>query len=334
MSHEITPSDNFAHVGKAAWHGLGVKIEDGSTATDTMADLGMAWDSELVPMHYTKMDENGVEEVAVDNRFLQIRKDNGGQLGIVGKGYNILQNKELATFTDTLIKASEGSGLETCGTLFTGRQVYTLIKLDETREIVKGDPVDPYLLINNTHGGKGSFHAFPTAIRVVCANTLRFAHTRDGASGISFAHVGKSWTQQLDLAQKTLIRAKDGMDKFFHAGEALSQIQFTSKSVQAYFDKCWDVAFGGRYGGDKGAKLAAREKMTGEWTELLDHEWNNIAGIGGTMWSAMNAVTQWSDHERGSFGSVTEDTRRKDSNLFGSSHKLKAAAYNKALALV
>lgn len=331
MSHEINSTDNFGYVGEAAWHGLGQKLDKGITTKEAFKQLELDWESELVPMHTVRATSEGMEEVEVEGRRLQVRTDTWGQLGIVSPNYHIFQNKDLADFTDTVIEASDNASLETCSTLFDGRQVYTLIAFAEEREVGPGDPVKPYVLINNTHGGKGSFKAFPTSVRVVCANTLRWAHSRDGAQSISYAHTGRKWDQRLEEAAAMLKRAEVAMEAHFTEAISLYEAKFNGKKLNNYFGKVWDNVFGARYP-DKDKRTETKERMTGEWKDMLDHHTNTLPAMKGTMWQAYNAVSVWSDHERGSYGAVTEDRRRRDNNLFGAGHKLKDRAYAMAVA--
>jgi hypothetical protein len=47
----------------------------------------------------------------------------------------------------------------------------------------------------------------------------------------------------------------------------------------------------------------------------------------GSLWSAVNAITQWVDHERTVKGEDTNDSLRLESNLFGVGSTIKEKAY-------
>ena len=74
------------------------------------------------------------------------------------------------------------------------------------------------------------------------------------------------------------------------------------------------------------------QKRLGEWDGLMSDDRQNVAGVGGTVWAALNAVTQWHDHVR-SATRIRAD-RRKHSNLFGESARDKRGAFMAAVAMV
>ena len=50
-----------------------------------------------------------------------------------------------------------------------------MCKLPEDFEVTKGDPIERYILLTNSHDGSGSVMALMTPVRVVCWNTLSAA---------------------------------------------------------------------------------------------------------------------------------------------------------------
>ena len=72
-----------------------------------------------------------------------------------------------------------------------------------------------------------------------------------------------------------------------------------------------------------------------EWVANLDSARNTGTGTEGTVWHALNAVTEWNDHKR-TVRPGLEDSEyraRAQSNLFGASATFKAGALRQALAL-
>jgi len=65
------------------------------------------------------------------------------------------------------------------------------------------------------------------------------------------------------------------------------------------------------------------------------NEQNNLAGMRGTLWAALNAATEFADHQRRFRGK--DDLARKESRLdsiwFGSSNDFKQEAYRSAMEL-
>lgn len=74
-----------------------------------------------------------------------------------------------------------------------------------------------------------------------------------------------------------------------------------------------------------------RAKVVGEWRNLLDAETNRIDGIGGTLWAALNAVTEWTDFSR---SPGVRGDRRDHLKVLGSGAVAKRTAMRLALAAV
>ena len=53
-----------------------------------------------------------------------------------------------------------------------------------------------------------------------------------------------------------------------------------------------------------------------------------------SMWTALNAVTEWADHERTVRGETKDNTLRRHSNLFGTSADFKRKALDVAFQMV
>jgi hypothetical protein len=82
-------------------------------------------------------------------------------------------------------------------------------------------------------------------------------------------------------------------------------------------------------------KMERRSGLLEEIIERYESERCGVAGIRGTAWSALNAVTEQADHARPRrLVGTTEErlSRRFESNLTGDSDDLKQVAYELALA--
>ena len=85
-------------------------------------------------------------------------------------------------------------------------------------------------------------------------------------------------------------------------------------------EQAWEIAYGKLSSlsmESLGRMLARRDAQVGEWLGMMENERNSLTGISGTMWSALNAVTEYMDHGHGRFKPVAESEARVHSNLFG-----------------
>lgn len=340
MSHEIERNDVFGHAGKKAWHGLGQQLPDGLSAIEGFREIGLDWDTELREIFTEVMcgvDENGpvVKRIKVPEHRAQIRVDNNHVLGIVSKDYKKIDNREMAIFTDAIAGVDAAVTLETAGSLRNGRRIFACVKLPKTIAI-GADIVEPFVLLSNGHAGEASFSIYPTTVRVVCANTLRMSE-QHASRGISFRHTG-DMDEKLKQAKTTLNLVTREAEIFEEKARAMAGKQLSGAQLLYFLEKTYEDTFGKLPGLDEvdSAKFERlrikREETLNAWIKNLDDHRQNVRGIEGSTWAALNAITQWHDHERGRL--KQESPARIHSNLFGASADGKRIAFRNALATV
>jgi len=338
MAHEIKANDVFGEVrahGQRAWHGLGVELPTGMGAWDAFSQIGLGWGTELLPVYSTLPDGNQIE---IDTHRAHVRSDNHELLGIVGEGYRPIANRTLAEFADALVGSDNQVETETAGSLRNGKVVFSLVRLPRNIEVTDEDILNQYVLIRNSHDGSAAFSCYPTSIRVVCANTLRFSE-RDSSRGIRFQHTGDI-ESKIEQARLVLGLVTEETAKFESLVRVLAAKHLRSDEVREYFKSVYDMSFGAvSLDADPDNKviarrIARRDQILDTWSENMENDRQSLDGIRGTAWAAYNAVSEWHDHERGRFGAVTESDGRAHSNLFGVSDAHKRIAFSTALQLV
>jgi len=348
MAHEIHETDAFGYVGQKAWHGLGSALPQGVDAVTAFRDLGIDWGTRLDPIYrkiavvdstgFPIIGADGTQEhqwVQLENNFIHTREDNNLELGLVSKGYKSFENIDVAKFADALAGADAATIVETAGTLYNSRRVFVLVKLPQVIKATSEDISEQYVLISNGHGGTASFSAYPTSIRVVCANTLKWS-LRDAAKGLSFRHSGNI-EEKLGQVRQVLGIAAQETAKFQEQVSALVGTTLLGDKLTTFLNDSYEIAFG-KFDSLEGESLikalAKRDAVIAQQRELLENEKNSLDGIRGTAWSALNAVTEYHDHYRGRGKAVAISQVRAHSNLFGVSSDAKTKTLRKALSLV
>jgi phage/plasmid-like protein (TIGR03299 family) len=323
MAHEI---QKFGYVGEKAWHGLGEQLPEGLTAEEAFRKLGIDWGTRLAPIHATV----GDKQVPLDGFRAHIREDNHDVLGVVTDGYKPIENMDVARFADLLAGDDAAVSVETAGTLMKGRRVFALVKLPEVIRVTAEDIVDLYMLVSNGHGGFASFSAYPTSVRVVCANTLRWSEA-DAGKGVTFRHQGdidgkiKIARAAMGLAQAETLRFREAVAK-------LVKTQMDAATARAFMEIAWDRAFGIKISPESENYEKLRDKRSKEierWMELFESPNQTLPGISGTAWAAYNAASEWIEHEKGRFEDGSP--ARNHSNLFGVSQVQKLRIFRAAL---
>jgi phage/plasmid-like protein (TIGR03299 family) len=336
MAHLITSQDRFAFTGdrKNIWHGLGQQIPEGLTATEVFPLVGLDWETELLEPTYSY----GGRVFTMPEHRVHVRKDTGACLGLVSDGYKQLDNGDLAKFADHLLGADAATTVSTAGSLLGGKRVFCLLKLPKSFDVVKGDSVDSYFCLANGHGGFASFNGYPTSVRVVCNNTLTLSE-RDLSRGFRFHHTG-NLDEKLAQAKVIMGFAVKEAEQFAKQAKALANTDLSKGQIKEFMELAFTTTFGKAPDSDTQAEAfqrwtERRNAMIADWMERLENERQTIAGIQGTAWAALNAYTEWSDHDRGGkWMAGRSNDQRVHSNLFGVAASAKKKVLRAALALV
>jgi len=270
-------------------------------------------------------------------------------------GYQVHQNGEILEFFRDLT-GQLGAQIHTAGAIDGGRLVWVMAKLPEmTGEVAAGDQVRVNLVLTTSVDGSMRTRGFLTAIRVVCANTLKLANA--GAKIV----VEQGHRSKFDGAKMKadLSAAEKGFSEFLNVGHELTRVKLASEEAK---DIVRELLAGPRWEEHKRAAAALATPVQGQMDDVMASllggagsgvaveqvkefraprgegrilELFNGAGRGsqhpgsdGTAWGLLNAVTEFVDHEQG---------RAQDSRLtsawFGEGDDLKERALEKLSAL-
>jgi len=322
MAHEIDQSSGRAAVmvaGAPPWHRLGVAVADAQTSSEAIKLAGLNWGVEKWPLAARC---EGVER-PVTNRVATVRTDSRTVLGVVGQEYQIFQNADAFNFMDSIV-GDRLARYETAGAIRGGRIVWMLARLPRTVWASDDDPIHPYLLLCNSHDGSRALRLIPSSVRVVCSNTLHLAIGRANASeGLTIRHK-QSLAGRVQEARDKLGLVNQRVEEFAAQVRAMARRSMTGAELGAYF-----------------AGLVAERaegeqmKLLGRFVENFEDATNTLPGIKGSLWAALNAATEWADHQsvvRGRSEAERAD-RRLNSVWFGSASEFKSRAFNAAMAL-
>lgn len=216
MAHNLnfnnaTGKYSFFSVQQKAWHNLGQIVQDYPTSAEAIGHAGLDYEVIKTPL-YTKGSgiietASGIEiadsELHVPNYFANIRNDNNAVLGVVGKDYQIVQNREAFAFFDAIVGGGDGILYETAGALGNGERIFITAKLPDYIRVGNGDDVvEKYIFLTTSHDGTGSITAAFTPIRIVCQNTLN-ASLRNMSNVVRIRHTSGA-KQRLEDAHKVM----------------------------------------------------------------------------------------------------------------------------------
>lgn len=325
MSHNLANNDKtnkaaFFGVGEPAWHGLGITLKKPATAAEAIKHAGLDFDVLQSPV-IMDIGGNKPNIITVPDKFVNYRSDNNVPLGVVGKGYQILQNREAFSFFDKLVEADEAI-YHTAGALGKGEKIWVLAKLPDHIKVGKDDLIDQYVLIYNNHDGSGSVTACLTHVRVVCNNTLNIA-LRSTTNKVSIRHT-RNVEERLKEAHKVLEISnlyKKEMETIYNR---MTKVKVDSDMVEDFLNQLYPKKETTEFTteGDKirEAILTSFESGTGQQMQTTR----------GTLFGLFNAVTHYTDHAK----EYKTPNAKLKSIWFGGSAKLRQRTFDLAFTML
>lgn len=350
MAHEITirasGKAEMAYVGEKPWHKLGAEVTKGASLETWQREAGMDWEALEAPVQFS---HGGITHNMPEKKVI-FRGDNGMPLSVMGEGYNIVQPREVLEFFRDLTEQG-GWHIHTAGTLNEGRKLWVMASNGERGDVVRGDHVIMNLLLATSLDGTAKTTGAFVNERVVCANTLRVALNERGNLRHSISH-----RSMFDAAaiKETLGLATDTFGAFMKQARTLAEKPVTPEEarliLKGLFEKPSTHA-AQPLPVDK-AEVTPLQGASGDFARLMlqmkggapapkDHR--NVAkvldlfngagrgaqhaGVAGTAWGLLNAVTEFVDHQ-----AARNDNTRFDSAQFGRGDDLKQTAFAALLA--
>ena len=321
MIDETTGRAAIAYAGTTPWHGLGQVLTPDSTIEQWTQEAGLGYTVLESAVEYTTPAVTG-HQVWPDRKVLH-RSDTGAPLAVVSKDYKTVQPAEVMNFFQKLLSLG-GFQMETAGALSHGKRVWALARVGDGAEVVDGDLVKPYLLLGTSYDGTMATIAKFTAIRVVCNNTITPAvnSTRDETDKgylKSAVRVLHSERFDADAVRLQLGIVANQFERFMVESRKLAHVHmnfvdadlFVKELLKPYHTGKLDIT-------DTKAYKRVIELWQGRsiGSDLL-----HSAGVSGSRWEMLNAVTQLVDHERG-----RSDNTRLESAWFGTGSAIKNRA--------
>ena len=264
-------------VQEPAWHGKAKVLDNPANAEEAIVQAGLDWNVSLRPIT--------VAGVPVEDHWATVRDEPYTVLGIVGKRYSVVQNRDLFAFFDPVIDRDKNI-YHTGGSLKEGKVVWLLAKLDRSFYVVDDDRVDSYILLASSHDGTMHITVKHTPIRVVCWNTL------------SAAVVGRQTTVQIRHTASAHTELRAAHNVLGISGKAMGQMEVLAQSLLAksvsgrVLKKLVEHVFPSQRDKEK----RPDNKHYAPIEMLFVNERNSMPGMAGTGWAAFNALTEYIDH--------------------------------------
>ena len=319
MAHNINNTNGkwaFAARGEKAWHGLGQYVDKAMTADEAIKLGGLDYQVERRPL-YAPTQEEG-KYVEVPGWFSNVRTDTNQPLGVVKGRYTIVQNKDAFGFFDSIIDKGEAI-FETAGALGRGEKIFITAKLPDDM-IVRGEKVEKYILLTNSHDATTTIIAGFTPTRVVCNNTLTAA-LKNIDNRVSIAHTASA-ESKLKEATRVMGIASKYMDEVNHVFEAMTYKKLSDLEFKNYIETIMKNDRGVQVEDEKEASSRMKNTVNQIYDFALTHETQKTEAAYRTLWGAYNSISGFYTHLK---SYQTSELRMKDLSYGTASDKISKA---------
>lgn len=288
MAHNITETDGAVFAKEAAWHGLGIVVQDEMSPTDAMSIAGLGWD-------VSKVGPIVAGGASSDDYVAIVRSDTNKILSIQSPDYKPVQNSEVF---DLAYNLGADIKVESALSMNGGRRMVVLCKTG-TMDVVNGnDPVEQYMALVNSHDGTLALSALPTSVRIVCQNTLSMAMAAGAKKAFRITHTGDINEKRKAMADALKFYTNTGK-LFEQKVTALAAKELTKADIQKFWMDVWalieEPIVANPQTEKEYANYLAATVTVKKWADTFDSERQQIGGPA-SLWLAANAVTKDIQH--------------------------------------
>lgn len=323
MAHNIDMTNgraNIAFLGsrKDVWHKLGQEMQFGMSVDEWAKAAGLDWHAVKAVAYVSLPAGIGgtIDRMQiVDGVRHIVRSDNGHVLGTATDRYQPHQPAELLDWFRQYISVDDRFQIDVAGSLKQGEIIWCTATFNGGMEVA-GDKHTARLLMTTTFDATGATINKGTMTRVVCNNTLDAALGTDRKAVVKTRHNTKFDPVRVG---KELAVIAQGFDQFKAMGDAMARQHMAKEQVSRFFKAVLDIPFDSKKEDISTRKLNQFQELNQAYGATVREGTEPE-----TMWTALNAVTRYVDHDRSTRGGNGEG--RFLSAQFGSGAAMKEKA--------
>jgi len=298
------PSYAIAEAERPLWLGQtpagwaeAVRTVDPSEAHDAasmIAAAGLGWTVEQHPLEAVVQREYQALRVPVPRHVANVRSDTRAVLGVVGEGYEPVQNHAAFAFCDDITDSGRAHWIG-AGSTRGGARVHALMRLDRDVRIggAEGEDVLPLLCFRNGHDGGLAVTVSVAPFRLACLNGMLLP--LDGAQRVWKARHTAHVQARLVDARRTLGIAWRYYDELEEVGGQLIRQRFGESEFERFLGRLVPLPEPkpDRSDGERAVRNAERVRDAIRNVYRFADDLDNVRGTG---WGALQAVTAYVDH--------------------------------------
>jgi len=324
--NEQTGQHSFFSVQQKAWHGLGKIIQDYPSSAEAIRYAGLDYEvskEDIYTICYNSDGQRMDFTKRIKSHFATMRKDTGDVLGVVGKDYQIVQNRDAFSFFDSIV-GGDGIQYETAGALGNGERIFITAKLPDYIKVGREDLIEQYLFLTTSHDGFGSITAAFTPVRIVCANTLHAA-LRSHSNAIKIRHTVNA-KERLDQAHRVMGISNKLSTELETIFNHWATVRITDPEVRKLIQLAMvpnkEVLQNLNAGKDDDLSTCFKNMVDSVYHYAMNNPAQWLKTTEGTVFGAYNAVTGYFQHVRG----YKDQEAKVKSLFFGGTAQLRTQA--------
>jgi len=279
------------------WQGLGLGIDTqdiNKALKDTHLDFEVKF-SDIKTNKKLEVKDFKANEMVLDHIHSHIgrmtyRIDTGQELGIVGNGYELLQNSEVFDFVHEIINCTDKEGekinknakIEKTGIFFHGAQSWMTIDL--------GDPIKigphslkRYILMTWSFNGTWAFSARFVCVNTV-SNTILSAPIKKIKDEVRIRHT-RNVKNRVQEAAKILIAAEKYFTEAEECFEILALTSIEDHKIKSFLNELFPET------GSKRGDVIAKNRKNDIWGIIQTGQ--GMKEVSNSLWAIYNGVSQY-----------------------------------------
>jgi phage/plasmid-like protein (TIGR03299 family) len=259
----------------STWNRIGTGVEDLSSIDEVLKRAQLDYDVVKVPVYY------GSDKIRIPDKVATVRKSDKHLYGIVGKNYEVCQNRDAFDFVNYM---GDNIKFVKAGETFSGL-VYVIAELQELE--VLEDKFKPYVIFQTGHNGGYTIKAAICPLRIVCENQFNIAF-REAQNTISVRH-NRSMESNLNEAREVLKATYDYMGVFTDRANILAKKKVSELSVEKVINTLFKTT----------ENMSVRSLNSIEASKndfIAAYKIDDNYNFRGTAWGLVNAWTYYMTH--------------------------------------
>lgn len=297
-AHRIDDAERPLWIGQTpgAWGDV-LRTIDPNEAQDAAAMIaaaGLDWRVEQHPLEAVIGREYQSLRVPVPRHVANVRSDTRAVLGVVGEGYEPLQNRSAFAFCDGITDSGRAHWIG-AGATRGGARVHALMRLDREVKIgsAEGEDVLPLLCFRNGHDGGLAVTVSVAPFRLDCLNGMLLPLS-DAQRTWKARHTANVEVKLAD-ARRTLGIAWRYYDRLEELGARMIGERIGEGEFERFLARLVPLPEPKPDRSDGGRAVRNAERVR-EAIRTAYRTASDLDDVRGTRWGALQAVTAYVDH--------------------------------------